>query len=153
MNEQLLSCDTNTLVKFFVFSVIVLSLIGLVSCGDDSVSFPAGDFIEVEADGVNRVAAIENPVISGSGEFCFLSSTDIDNLDFMLTVYCDFDRMALSPAGEYRFCPYDEPRNLDFEISVSDGNYNDVFCKSGTHTVTAVNRSGDAVVLEPKLAH
>jgi hypothetical protein len=139
-----------TIVKLFMLLLLVLSFLGFVSCSDDSGSVPAGEFIEVELDGVSRVAAIENSVISGSGEFCFLSSTDIDDVDFMLTMYSDLDRLALSPAGEYRFCPYDEPRNLDFEISVSGGNYNYVFCKRGTHTVTAVKRSGDAVVVEGK---
>ena len=148
--RQYFACDMDTMLKLSMIPVFVLSLFALASCSDDSGSVPAGEFIEVELDGVSRIAAIENSVISGSGEFCFLSSTDIDDVDFMLTMYSDLDRLALSPVGEYRFCPYDEPRNLDFEISVSGGNYNYVFCKSGTHTVTAVKRSGDAVVVEGK---
>ena len=148
--KRYFACIMGTIVKLFMLLLLVLSFLGFVSCSDDSGTAYAGEFIEVELDGVSRVAAIENSVISGSGEYCFLSSADIDNVDFMLTVYCDLDRLALSPVGEYRFCPYDEPRNLDFEISVSGGNYNYVFCKSGTHTVTAVKRSGDAVVVEGK---
>lgn len=64
----------------------------------------------------------------------------------MLTAYSDLSWLISSPLGEYRSCPNGEPQNLDFEISVRD--YNCFFCKSGTHTVAAVKRSGNEVVVE-----
>ena len=147
---QNFACDMDAVLKLFVIPVLVLSLLGLASCSDDSETTSAGEFIEVELDGVSRVEVIEGSAISSSGEFSFLSSSVIDDVDIMLTVYSDLNRLASSSLGEYRFCPDGDPQNLDFEISVRDGDYNCIFCKSGTHTVTAVKRSGNEVVVEGK---
>ena len=138
------------MLKLFMIPVLVLSILGLASCSDDSETTSAGEFIEVELDGVSRVEVIEGSAISSSGEFSFLSSSVIDDVDIMLTVYSDLNRLASSSLGEYRFCPDGEPENLDFEISVCDENFNCISCNSGTHTVMAVKWSGDEVVIEGK---
>lgn len=136
-----------TISKFLAMVMFAVLALGFASCSGEDGGDSVGEFFEVTFDGVTTKVALEKTWISSNREFNFVSSGEIEYVDFMLTTYADLKRLASAPVGEYRFCPWSEPQNFDFDITCfKDGISFDG--ETGTHTVTSVKRSGDKVVVE-----
>ena len=139
-----------TINEFLAIFMLAVSAFGFVSCNEDGNGGGSngGEFFEITIDGQTTVTVLESTTISGLREFSFISSADVEGVDFMLTTYSNLEKLAASAIGEYRFCPSGEPQNLDFEVSVYDEDYEYTYCKNGTHTVTSIRRRGEEVIVE-----
>ena len=136
--------------KYLAMFILAVSALGFVSCSEDDDNggrYTGEEFFEITIDGKTATTILESITVSSNEEFSFIQSGEVYGVDFMLTTYCNLDKLVSSTTGEYRFCPSDEPQNLDFEVSVyNEDDY--TRCKNGTHTVTSIKRSGEEVIIE-----
>ena len=140
-----------TISKFLAMFMLAVSAFGFVSCSEDDDNgggSNGGEFFEITIDGKTTTTILESTSVSSSEEFSFIQSGEVDGVDFMLTTYCNLDKLASSTIGEYRFCPSGKPQNLDFEVSVYDEDYEYTHGENGTYTVTSIKRSGEEAIIE-----
>lgn len=138
-----------TVDRFFFFFMATLVMLGSVSCSSDDEGSVARDsgYFEITFRGVTNTYNLDVFSQSGNGEFNFVTSAEIPNVDFTLTTYADLSQLVAAPVGEYRFCANTEPQNFDFDIScIVEGAY--LRGMSGKHTVTSVKRGGAEVWIE-----
>jgi hypothetical protein len=138
-----------TVCRFCIFFMTATVLLGSVSCSSDDEGSGGGEsgYFEITFRGVTKTYNLDVISQSGNGEFNFVTSAEIPDVDFMLTTYADLNQLVAAPVGEYRFCANTEPQNFDFDIScIVDGAY--LHGTSGKHTVTSVKRRGAEVWIE-----
>lgn len=138
-----------TVCRFCIFFMTTLVLLGSVSCSSDDEGSGGGEsgYFEITFRGVTKTYNLDVISQSGNGEFNFVTSAEIPDVDFMLTTYADLNQLVAAPVGEYRFCANTEPQNFDFDIScIVDGAY--LHGTSGKHIVTSVKRRGAEVWIE-----
>ena len=144
-----------TISKILTLFIFAISAFGIASCSEDKNSdsgYTGGEFFEITIDGRTKTKKLNITSVLTCGEFKYIDSYDVEGVEFMLTTYSDLKELSSSPIGEYRFCPSGEPQNLDFEVSLYNEDYDYTTCKSGTHTVTSIKRSGQDVIVEGKFS-
>ena len=142
-----------TISKFSATFMLSVFTFGILSCsGDknDGGGTTTGEFFEITVDGKTKTTKLNVTSVSTSGEFNYIQSYDVEGVEFTLITYSDLGKLASSSIGEYRFGLSEEPQNLDFDVSLYDEHYDYAPCKSGTHTVTLIKRSGEEVIIDGK---
>lgn len=128
--------------------LLAVTLFSVSSCSDNDDNESVGEYLEVTVNNKTIKKIIGSTSVSGSTDFSFIQTTDTHPIDFMLCYYSNLSQVVKSTTGAYRLNTDDEPHNFDLDIYYVTEDYNYLSVENGHHTVTAIRRSGDGVVVE-----